>query len=129
MSKPLNGCVRSHASTGQNVPRRNPLSRHLSSLEESTAPLTRQLGRIASDSDKAAEFGAFESNSVLCAVSNTLEMVADYVILREDGLTSREASRVVASIDLATMMLELLEAANDGAEEARKRRGEVGHEE
>lgn len=128
MSKPLNGCVRSHASTGQNEKRRPSLSRHLSLLEESASPLPRQIGRLASDSNAASEFGSLESNSVLSAVTFSLEMVSDYVAIHADGMTSREAERVVSSLDLAGMMLELLAAANDGAEEARMRR-EVNHEE
>ena len=128
MSKPLNGCVRSHASTGQNVPRRLSLPHPLSSLEESFYPLPRQIGRLANDSDKAAEFGAFESECVLGVVSDTLEIVSSYAAERSEGLTASEAARVSAAIDLAAMALELLTVANYGAERARKRE-EAGHEE
>lgn len=128
MSKPLNGCVRSHASTGQNVPRRHSLPHPLSSLEESFYPLPRQIGRLANDSDKAAKFGAFESECVLGVVSDTLAIVSTYAAERTEGLTASEAGRVSAAIDLAAMALELFTAANYGAEQARKRR-EVEHEE
>ena len=128
MSKPLNGCVRSHASTGLNVPRRLSLPHPLSSLEESFYTLPRQIGRLANDSDKAAEFGAFESECVLGVVSDTLEIVSSYAAERSDGLTASEAARVSAAIDLAAMALELLTVANYGAERARKRE-EASHEE
>lgn len=128
MSKPLNGCVRSHASTGQNVPRRHSLSHHLSWLKESSFVLPRQIGRMASDCDEAAEFGVLESESVLSVVADTLAIVSTYAAERTEGLTASEAGRVSAAIDLAAMALELFTAANYGAEQARKRR-EVEHEE
>lgn len=128
MSKPLNGCVRSHASSGQNVPRRLSLPHPLSSLEESFYPLPRQIGCLANDSEKAAEFGVLESESVLSVVADTLAIVSTYAAERTEGLTASEAGRVSAAIDLAAMALELLTAANYGAERARKRE-EVGHEE
>ena len=128
MSKPLNGCVRSHASTGQNVPRRHSLSHHLSWLKERSFVLPRQIGRMASDCDEAAEFGVLESESVLSVVADTLAIVSTYAAERTEGLTASEAGRVSAAIDLAAMALELFTAANYGAEQARKRR-EVEHEE
>ena len=128
MSKPLNGCVRSHASTGQNVPRRLSLSHHLSWLKESSFVLPRQIGRMASDCDEAAEFGVLESESVLSVVADTLAIVSTYAAERTEGLTASEAGRVSAAIDLAAMALELFTAANYGAERARKRE-EAGHEE
>lgn len=128
MSKPLNGCVRSHASTGQNVPRRISLSHPLSWLEESTFVLPRQIGRMAGDCEEAAEFGALESEQVLSVVSDTLAIVSTYADERPDGMTASEAGRVSAAIDLVAMTLELFTVANYGAEQARKRR-EVDHEE
>ena len=128
MSNPLNGCVRSHASTGQNVPRRLSLFHHLSWLKESSFVLPRQIGRMASDCDEAAEFGVLESESVLSVVADTLAIVWTYAAERTEGLTASEAGRVSAAIDLAAMALELFTAANYGAEQARKRR-EVEHEE
>ena len=128
MSNPLNGCVRSHASTGQNVPRRLSLFHHLSWLKESSFVLPRQIGRMASDCDQAAEFGVLESESVLSVVADTLAIVSTYAAERTEGLTASEAGRVSAAIDLAAMALELFTAANYGAEQARKRR-EVEHEE
>lgn len=128
MSKPLNGCVRSHASSGQNVPRRLSLPHPLSSLEENFYPLPRQIGCLANDSEKAAEFGALESEQILSVVSDTLAIVSTYAAERPDGMTASEAGRVSAAIDLVAMTLELFTVANYGAEQARKRR-EVDHEE
>lgn len=128
MSQPLNGCVRSHASTGQNVPRRLSLSHPLCWLEESSFVLPRQIGRMANDCEEAAEFGVLDSERVLSVVADTLAIVSTYAAERTEGLTASEAGRVSAAIDLAAMALELLSVASYGAEQARKRR-EVDHEE